>query len=59
MKLSEFLEKYDGAPIDDEKAAQIAQNVEDCKELSQAAFSFIKAQDEFYSALEDVGFEFG
>lgn len=59
MKLSEFIEKYDGAPIDTEELAHRAQNVEDCEDLSQSAFAFLKAHDEFYSALDDIGFEFG
>ena len=59
MKLKEFLELYDGAPVSLDEIAGRAEAVEDENLLSYAAKSFGAAREIFLIELEKTGFEFG
>lgn len=59
MTEQDFLEKYSGAPLDEEDIASGASKVEDNKNLSQAAVDFLEAHEAFIDALDETDFEWG
>jgi hypothetical protein len=59
MTTDEFVEKYDGAPLDLEEFAQGAVEVEDNTRLLTAAEYFIAAKAVFEEELETVGVQVG
>ena len=59
MKLEEFKENYNYAPIDINEFAELASNVSDDKELAKAASKFLQAHDVFLRELSRVEVEIG
>lgn len=57
--VKEFLDKYNDAPYDMYEVALIASQIKDNKRLSTAAKNYIHAEEEFQTALDKVGFQFG
>lgn len=57
MTIKEFLERFNGAPYDDEELAEIASEVEG--EVGETAQNFIDARDIFNLALQDIEYERG
>jgi len=53
MKLKEFKERFDGAPLDEVSFAEEAAKVSDCVELSTAAKNYLKAYDKFRDVLDN------
>ena len=59
MKCKEFVEEFSGAPLMLYEVAESAVDVEDCKELRDAATQYLAFKQAFEDALENVGYELG
>ncbi len=59
MRLDEFMDRNDGAPVDIEEVAQDAAKVSNCSQLAESAKEFLTAKRKLEAALDEVGFTFG
>lgn len=57
MKAEKFVEKYSGSPYHIDELARVASSVDG--EVGIRARALLQAMDDFYSVLEDVGYELG
>lgn len=59
MTLSEFIKAVDGAPVELERVAEAAREINDNDELQEAGEAFLRAKVCFEMLLDDHGVELG
>lgn len=59
MNIEEFQEEHSGAPYELHEFAELAEDLEDAPDLSEAASNFLQARRDFIDALSEHGVEQG